>query len=164
MKSLGITITAVSALLLCACGASKPSDKQAREIAEHAFADVQRLGAGPLTDFRKANGEALEVSGQKIYRYHFLAATTLPEGIAWVKGGILGLGQYKFIRDDGRGLYVQKELLPAGTTAVRRGVIEFRQTEQGWVSESGPQHVDTGYCIDQKPDACYQQLGYDKLE
>ncbi|SEQ41494.1 hypothetical protein SAMN04488038_106103 [Solimonas aquatica] len=164
MKVILAFVPAAAALLLCACGASKPSDKQAREIVEQSFADIQKLGAGPLTDFTKANGEALERSGQKIYIYHYLAATTLPEGIAWVKGGLLGLGQHKFVRDDGRGLYVQKEDLPAGTTAVRRGQIEFRQTEQGWVSEGGPQRVDTGYCIDLKPDACYKQLGYDKLE
>lgn len=162
MTKISLLVTVLAALLLAACGVSVPSDDQARQVVEKSFADLKALGA-KVTDVRKLNGESLEQAGQKLYVYHFLAAAELPGGVAWVKGGLMAFGGGGFIKDPGRSnVWMQTVSLPAGTTAVRRGKITFRQTEKGWLSADLPDTADSGYCTQLKPDACYRELKWDK--
>jgi len=173
VKFQALIVASSVAILFCGCGASRPSDAQAHEIVENLFSDIKKLGAGPLTDFTKSNGESLERFGQKVYVYHFMAATKLPEGVSWFKGGSnptngISVNEGKFVEDDyfdtrlGT-VFTQKDKLPVGTTAVRRGQITFRLTEKGWIAPGGAENVETGYCTQLEPSNCYKELGYDKL-
>jgi hypothetical protein len=120
-----------------------------------------RSVGGKMTDFRKKNGESLELMGQKVYKYEFLAAAELPAGAAWQPDG---LGGYKFVKDDPdhRNNPLGKMVpLPEGTTAVRSGMITFRYTDNGWVSTfpGKPDEASNSYCTSLKPTACYEKLG-----
>lgn len=161
MTTISLLIPILVVLSLAACGASIPSDEQARQVVDESFADLKALGA-TVIDFRKLNGESLERGGQKLYVYHFLAAAELPGGVAWMKAGLGG----GFIKDPGKySVYLHAESLPAGTIAVRRGRITFRLTEKGWLSADLPvtAAADNGYCTKlTKPEACYKELKWDK--
>jgi len=89
-------------VFVAGCGASRPSDNQARKVVETRFQLLTQSGAR-IIDFRKLNAESKELEGQKIYIYHFLAAAELPAGIAWhdTSGSMVastvrgGLGDYR---------------------------------------------------------------------
>jgi hypothetical protein len=163
-------LLSLSALVFVAgCGASRPSDSQARKVVEAHFQYLVQLGA-KITDFRKLNAESKVREGQRIYIYTFLAAAELPAGIAWqdTSGSMIAMtNRGGFVKDaHQRGsIWVGKfTSLPKGTTAVKRGTITFRETEKGWLSAGMPDSVDDGYCTDKGPTDCYAKLGWNKLE
>jgi len=121
-----------------------------------------KFGLIKLIDFRKVNAEAKEIQGQKVYVYDFISAWELPDGLAWRDSG----GEPGFWKDFGPGdrnnFLGHFVPLPKGTTAVRRGTITFRYTENGWVSGKVPDNWTDNYCTDLKPDACYTKVGWDK--
>jgi len=151
------------------CGASRPSDSQARRVVEAHFQYLTQLGAR-ITDFRKLNAESKVLEGQKIYIYSFLAAAELPAGIAWhdTSGSMIAMtvrgGFVKDTHQKGSMWVGRFATLPKGTTAVARGTITFRATEKGWLSSGLPDTVDDGYCKDKRPTDCYTKLGWNKLE
>ena len=57
-------------VFVAGCGASKPSDGQARKVVEARLQFLTQLGA-KVTDFRKLNAESKELEGQRVYIYHF---------------------------------------------------------------------------------------------
>jgi hypothetical protein len=165
-KAILLVSLAVSAFV-ASCGASKPSDNQARKVVEAHFQFLSQLGA-KTTDCRKLNAESKELEGQKIYIYHFLAAAELPAGIAWhdTSGSMVALTvRGGFVKDTHQkgSMWIGKfTSLPKGTTAVSRGTITFRETENGWLTSS--LSADDGYCTDKGPKDCYASLGWNKLE
>jgi hypothetical protein len=144
------------------CGSSSgPSDGQARKVVETSYQDLIKLGA-KIIDFRKLNGEAKVIEGQKTYVYHFLVAFELPAGIWWRHelNGVPGGFEYKKRSpDDSIGWEINP--IRAGATGVGRGTITFRETERGWTDDL---EKDDGYCPPKtSPQVCYNKLGYDKL-
>jgi hypothetical protein len=156
-----VKTSSVAGLLLVTCAlvacSSRPSDGEARKIVEGSWGSMSSVG-GKMTDFRKKNGELMEINGQKVYQYEFLAAAELPAGTAWQQDF---MGGYKFVKYDPASQRGSMTPLPKGTTAVRSGVITFRQTDNGWVSAypGKPDDATNSYCTDLKPDACYEKLG-----
>jgi hypothetical protein len=155
--------------------ASDPSSDQARKVVETSYQGLIQAGA-KIIDFRKLNGEAKVIEGQKTYVYHFLVAFELPAGIGWqtnsIQDSILG-SSGGFVKDPGPaaraamtespGNFNQIDPLPAGTTGVGKGTITFRETERGWTDDM-PDTRDNGYCPPKTaPQVCYQKLGWDKL-
>jgi hypothetical protein len=68
-------------LVLIGCGSSVPSDETARKIVEASFQSLPELNVN-MSDFRKLKVDSKEFEGQKIYRYWFLSATEVPDGMA----------------------------------------------------------------------------------
>lgn len=150
-------------IVLASCGSSTPSDSQARKVVEASYQDLTQLGA-KIIDFRKLNAESKEVFGQKVYEYTFLAAVEFPSGCAWKRNPSMP-SFIEVVRDTGKKsdeIYKYTSI-PKGTVGVRRGIITFRYTEQGWVSADLPGKFDDGYCTSEQPEACYRELKYDKL-
>src|ERR1017187_5751818 len=139
------------------CGSSSgPSSGEARKVVETSYKDFIQVGA-KIIDFRKLNGEAKVVEGQKTYVYHFLVAFELPTGIGWkhgLQGSILG-PPGGFVKDPGPAaraamrkspeVFVEIDPIPAGATGVGKGTITFRETERGWTDDL-PDTKDNGYC------------------
>jgi len=154
-------------VFVAGCGASRPSDNQARKVVETHFQLLTQSGA-KMIDFRKLNAESKELEGQRIYIYHFLAGAELPAGIAWhdTSGSMVALTvRGGFVQDTHQkgSMWIGKfTSLPKGTTAVSRGTITFRETEKGWISST--LSVDDGYCTDKGPTDCYARLGWNRLE
>jgi hypothetical protein len=141
---------------------SEPSKDQARKIVEASYNDLTPVGV-KVIDFRKQNGEAKVVDGQKTYVYHFFVALELPVGIGWRPaisvwpGGFANVPPPSYPGD----VSVIKPL-PAGGTAIGMGTITFRETEKGWTATSLDER-DDGYCRGKiSADACSKQLGWDK--
>jgi hypothetical protein len=152
-------------VFLWSCGASIPSNEQARKMVDATYANFKDPSV-KIIDFTKQNGEMKEIEGQKVYTYHFLAAVEVPEGMAFRTAG-LG-GQLGLSKDPGpkdrNGWLGQFTPLPKGSIATRRGVITFRSTEKGWISANVPDDWQDGYCTElTSADACYKKLGWDKL-
>jgi hypothetical protein len=156
-QSVIVLLSLSSLAFVSGCGSSRPSDSQARKVAEHRCEGLVKQGA-KFIDFRKQNGESKGQNGQQVYEYHFLASVELPAGYAW-EGGEL-------VRDVGPGVphlagYI---LLPKGAIFVSKGTITFRLTEKGWLSSDLVDRVTDSYCTDSKPEDCYEKLGWNKLE
>lgn len=152
-------------ILLTSCGSSRPSDQQARIVFDKSFQGLSNLGA-KVIDFRKVNAEALEMAGQKFYKYHYLGIARLPAGLAWEAPGLVSRGG--IVKDPGKNQAVsfgggQTKSLREGTIALRHGTITFRMTENGWVSPDLPDTADDGQCGTLSVEDCIKQLGWDKV-
>jgi hypothetical protein len=149
---------------------SEPSSDQARKIVAASYSDLSPDGF-KITEFKKLNGEAKVVEGQKTYVYHFLAAVEVPAGIGWSPGasipGVSLPGQFTKLPAPGSEdpmvpSFAEIKRLPPGGTGVSAGTITFRETENGWTADS-PDIRNDGYCTEKESaDACYKQLGWDK--
>jgi hypothetical protein len=161
---LGI-LALVGLVALSGCkSSSEPSSDQAQKIVEASYRDLTPVGI-KIIDFRKQNGEAKVVEGQKTYIYHFLVAFELPAGIVWNDYRSLHGLTAGFVKNPGPALGESDGIhsLKAGGTGVGMGTITFRVTEQGWTADS-PFTMDDGYCQPQtSPKDCYKKLGWDKL-
>jgi hypothetical protein len=150
VKSIIATFAFLALLVASGCTQRKPSDSQAREILVRSSGFFTMVGA-KMVDFRKLNGVPME-RHVKMYEYDFLAAFELPAGIAWAGRG----AGFALNSTQGHGL-------PKGTLAVKRGLITFQLSDNGWV---GPLHVDAAeyaYCAPpSEPTDCYAKLGWDK--
>jgi hypothetical protein len=149
-------------LSLAACAASdKPSDKQACRLIEESLQYVITLG-GKVVDCRKHNAEVHDMMGEKLYDYQFLASVELPAGLIWHEF----FAQSSVEKDPGLGHEPAGQVvrLPKGSIVVRRGEINFRSTEKGWVSYGVNMNTtQDAYCTALKPVDCYTKLGWDKL-
>jgi hypothetical protein len=146
-------------------GSDRPSEQQARVVFAKSFQGLANLGV-KLMEFRKVNAESLEVAGQKVYVWHFLAIEKLPTGLAWAAPGLVDRGG--IVKDPGKGQPIifgggNTQSVPEGTIALRRGKITFRMTENGWVSADLPDTADDALCGKVQLDECIKQVGYDKL-
>jgi hypothetical protein len=161
-----------TAIAICAaCNSSSvPSDRQAREVIDHSFKFLTNNGA-KIVDFKKINGEQREVSGQKVYVFHYVAAAELPDGFAWQDQGLMPDGGFGsgFIKDPAKGpssLWGRGKIkpMPKGAFAIRRGNITFRLTDKGWVSADLPDTAQDAWCTEERsPSVCYEQLGWNKI-
>lgn len=167
-----LSILALAGLVgLSGCkSSSEPSSDQARKIVAASYSDLSPDGF-KITEFKKLNGEAKVVEGQKTYVYHFLAAVEVPAGIGWSPGasipGVSLPGQFTKLpapgsEDPMSPSFAETKRLPPGGTGVSLGTITFRETENGWTADS-PDIRNDGYCTEKESaDACYKQLGWDK--
>ena len=151
----------VSLFLVSTACQSKPSDTQAREVLAEKYKFLTDLGA-KVVDFQKLNGE-VKTLGETTYVYTFLCAVELPSGIAWERHPLLPSGG-GFVKDPGVkriGPFNTYTPLPKGTVGVRKGTINFRSTERGWIA--GDVDWVEGYCTDLKAQDCYKKLGLNKI-
>jgi len=161
-----VSLIVAACALVISCGSSRPSERQARVVFNNSFQGLAKVGVKAI-DFRKINAESLDVAGQKIYIYHYLAIEKLPAGLAWEAPGLASRGG--IVMDPGKGRPVndffggKTQGLAEGTIALRRGKITFRMTENGWVSADLPDTADDAQCGNLKADECIKQLGWDKL-
>lgn len=155
---------------MTACYSSRPSDSQARKVAETHLYPLTQMGA-KVGDFRRLSAESGERDGQKFYLYRYLAAAKLPAGIAWqsASGSRAAFAQgERFVKDTGQIGSVRVghfTPLPKGTTAVIKGTIVFRLARKGWLlANVVPDTTRVRYCTDEGPADCYRKLGWDTLE
>lgn len=138
-------------IALGGCSAGVPSEQQARGAVSEKLKEI-----GPLVDLTKADGESLEVMGQKLYRFHYRAAVTLGDGWAWrVKSELFNAGIQR--RDAPFVLFKPKlDPIPSGATYIARGAVDFRKTENGW-THNGTTIDGYGYCSPgRSPSDCYK--------
>ena len=153
MKRRVVQIVCGVTVLLGGCSGGTPSEGDVRP----AVADLLKE-YGALTDFRKTDGETLEINGQKTYIFHYLAATKLDGGWSWQKGNILfptGL-----VRGDPvKGGFGAPEMMkvPNGATFAGGGKVTFRQTEKGWRLIDA-ELAEYRFCAEKSASDCYQEL------
>jgi hypothetical protein len=129
MRSALIVLTA-----LIATGCARLPDNDA---AKAVFVDKIRAeskGASfQITSFDKANGQTFETNGVKGYRFFYSSAVTFPAGFhpECAKEGFTGFDCGFIFNTGGTAL----RPIPRGTTVGYSGVIEFQQTEKGWIPD-----------------------------
>lgn len=104
--------------LLCACSSSSPSESDARQVLEGRSGGLYKI-----TSFHKTDGQALEASGVKGYRFEYEAEAECLK-VNWNS-------PYPPLRDDFAG---GPQCTKVGEIHKLKGTIIFEQTEKGWKS------------------------------
>lgn len=164
-KSLIATLL-FSGLGIVACSSSKPSD----DVVQKTIASLHS-GNGELSDWKKSNAEEITVNGQKRYTVEYVSAKKLVGsgwywtrvllqtlGVESIKPGLFHISEAKRIgirADNGISVAIPQE-----STAVFKGQMIFKQTENGWVLASHDQS-QSGYCNPDISSAdCWKKNGW----
>lgn len=122
---LGILISLF--LAISACSQSVPSEADASKIVRPSLEQF-----GEILDFKKTNGQQLELLGTKGYIVLVQGATRLPSGFNAINDmtGLKDVSRNK-------GGFLENEIsLPAGTIYAFEGEVIFNLTEKGWKYDS----------------------------
>jgi len=102
-------------LLMVGCGSSVPSEMNARTVLENQMKSDIQDGTVRIFSFKKVNGQLLDIDGIKVYNLEYEMKIEFPKGI------------YAFGR----------QIRGKGEIAVKKGEIEFEETEKGWRGPDG---------------------------